>query len=535
MITQSNYLIMSLMPAVVFMDENKDDIEPLQINIAFFIGLVLVMTWFGLFPSVVTVYWFFTIFPFSFNPVYLLLLIPLFILLYGIALVCSLVSTKVGIWIVHKRVAYPEQGTYRYAMDEPQTRAFILKGNIKNFARWSYNFFHFKFLQAFWLRRMGVKIGKNVKLSQQIEDDDFIEIDDNSFMAKESILSGHMLDHTHLTLLRTKVGKNCILDHDFMAVGSTIGDNSVFKPYTFPMKGIICKGSAIYEGVPVRKIGDYSDLSPTDIKELKAQIKKTDKKDIMKERIDPIKVSSLKLFLWKLLVVVGGSIFALIFPLLYSLLFNSLYSPTDHLFNIVLLIPIPFVFLIALGIFIFGTSFMITLIRWYYDSKVEIPEGVYDLEDPRAKYFKIKHCLQKFGLRLFHATPFKIGDTIGIRAFTNSFIGVNVKMEDAYIDPQYLKIGDYTQIATRTRVHTFKIADGKLHIKWVKLGANVLIAVYSHIAPGVVIEDGAMSGIGTWFEEDKTYSQALWIGNPARKLPFEAISRSDKVEDKYID
>ncbi len=513
----------------------NEKIEPFQINIVFFIGLVMVMTWFGLFPSVITAYWFFTAVPFTFNLISFLLLIPLFFLLYGIALVSSLVSAKIGIWIVHKRVAYPEPGTYRYVMTEPQTRAFITKGNIKNFARWLYFFFHLKFLQAFWLRRMGVKIGKNVKLSQQVEDDAFIEIDDNSFMAKESILSGHILDHTHLTLLRTQIGKNCIIDHDFMAVGSTIGDNSVFKPYTFPMKGIICKGNAIYEGVPVKKIGDYSDLSPIDIKELKAEIKKTETKDIMKEKIEPIKVSSLKLFLWKLLVVVGGSLIALIFPLLYSLLFLSLYSPTDHLFNIVLLIPIPFLFLFTLAIFIFGTSFMITLIRWYYDSKAEIPEGVYDLEDPRAKYFKIKHCLQRFGLRLFHATPLKIGDTIGIRAFTNSFIGINVKMEDAYVDPQYMKIGDYTQIATRTRVHTFKIVDGKLHIKWVKIGLNVLIAVYSHIAPGVVIEDEAMSGIGTWFEEDKTYSRALWVGNPARKLPIESISHSDKIEEKIID
>lgn len=219
------------------MMEKDDEIQPFSFNLGFFIILHFIMTWFGLFPSVLFGYWYFTTFPISFEPLYLILLIPFCFLFYGIALVSSLVSTKIGIWLIHKRNGYPKLGTYRLSMDTPQTRSYFLKGNIKNFGRWLYYSSHLQFLRVFWMRRMGVKIGKNVHLGEWVEDEETVEIGDNNFMAREIVIAGHMMDNDDLTLVPTIIGKNCIFNFATGGAGAKVGDNSVLMLLTAFLRG----------------------------------------------------------------------------------------------------------------------------------------------------------------------------------------------------------------------------------------------------------------------------------------------------------
>ena len=519
------------------LDIEKDSgLESFTFSYIYFVALYFLMFWVGLFPSVIVGYWFFISFPFSFDLLYLLLLIPLFFGLYGIALLSSLISTKIAIWIVHKRVAYPKPGSYRMSMDDPQTHSFVLVGNLKNFGRWLFRFFHLKFLRAIWLRQMGVKIGKNVKLGDYVQEEEFIEIGDNTFMAQNTIFSGHLMDQHFLTINKTVVGKNCIFEPLSGSVGGTIGDNSLFKHLTGAMKGQICRGNAIYHGFPCKKIGDISDLSRTDIEEIRQNILKFDKINFIKKKNAPIKINEAKLFLMKFLVVLGGVIFGFIFPYLYTLFFQSFYSPTSHFWNIVLLTLVPIGFLISIGFFIVGTALFIKIFLMYYDQKGKIPEGIYELDDPRSKWFKIKYCLRMFGLRLFHGSPFTIVDTFALRFWGNVKLGVNVKLDDAIVDPQYLEVGDYSQIAATARVHTHDIYDGKLFIKTVKIGNNVLVGAYAHLRPGVELADGTVCGVGAWFRKNRKCKRpALWLGKPAFELPLSVITKSARKDGKYVD
>ncbi len=513
----------------------SEDIEPFTVSIPYFIGIYFLTTWLGLFPSVIFGYWYFTSFPFDFNFLYIILLLPLFFILYGIALFSSLITTKFAIWIVHKRVAYPEEGNYPFSLKHPQVRAWVLKGNLKNFARWLFYFFRSNYLHTFWLRRMGLKIGKKVRLGWWVEDEDFIEIGENTFMAWKTILTGHQINQDSLTLCKMRVGKNCIFEFPSGAGGGIIGDNSIFRPVTSGMKGLICRGNAIYQGIPCKKIAD-NDLTPQQIKELKQNIKKIDKKDFVKEKNKPIKINEVKLFLIKILVVIGGLLFTAIFVLIFYLFFQAFYSPGKHLLNLILLVPVPFLFLIALGAFISGTSIVIKLFLMYYDRKAEIPEGIYELEDPRVKIFKIKYVLRMFGLKLFHGTPFRIADTFAIRLWGNVKIGKNVKLDVATVDPQYLEVGDYSQISAGCRVHTHEFENGKLYIKKVKIGAHVLLGGYCHIKPGVEIADGCFGGIAAWFRKNrKCKNRALWIGKPAFELPIELVRKTANAKDRYVD
>jgi acetyltransferase-like isoleucine patch superfamily enzyme len=517
-------------------EENYNEVEPINFNFTFFIALFFLTAWINLFPSVLFGYWFFKTFPFQFSFPYLLYLIPLFFILYGIALLWSLITTKIGIWIVHKRITYPKQGSYPLSMDNPQTRAFIIKGNIKGIGRWLYYFFNLKFIRAFWMRQMGVKIGKNVKWGIYVQDEEFIEIGDNAFMAWNTILSGHLMDQHDLTINKTVIGKNCIFEHISGSVGGIVGDNSYFTHITGAMKGQICRGNAIYNGVPCKKIGEFSELTATDIEKIKQKIREIDRTNFIKQKNAPIKVSEAKLFLMKCIIVIGGILLGLLVPFLYSLLFQSLYSPTNDLWNILILALVPFIFLISMGFLVVGTTLFTKIFLVFYDKKGEIPEGTYELDDPRAKWFKIKYCLRMFGLRLFHATPFKLADSFVIRFWGNVKLARNVKLEDAIVDPQYLELGDFTQLAAGARVHTHDIIENKLYIKKVKIGGKVLIGSYAHLKPGVEIADGSVAAVAAWFRKNRICkAPALWLGKPAFELPLSMLTKSARLEGKYVD
>ncbi len=521
---------------MVELTENAKEPEPFTFNLTFFIGLYFLMAFLGFFPSVLAGYWYFTTFPFSFDPLYILTLIPLFFALYGIALLSLLFWTKVGIWIVHKRITPPLHGSYPRTMDHPQVRAHVMKGNLKGLGMWAYYFFHLPFLRAFWLRRMGVKIGKNVRLAAFIQDEEFIEIGDNCFFGTTgTIISGHMMDQNFLTIHPTIIGKNCIFENRSGAVGSIIGDNSIITAITGVMKGQICRGNSFYHGVPCKKVKD-NDLSPEEITELKESIQQDDKTNFIKRKNAVIQISGIKLFLIKIAIVIGGILFGLILPILYALFFQAFYSPTNHLINIALLTLVPAIFLINLAFFIMGTTIFTKIFLAYYDRKAEIPEGYYEVTDPRAKLFKLKYLLRLFGLRLFDGTPFKLANIFALKLWGNVELGKNVKIADATVDPQYIEIGDYSNIASFTRIHTHYFINGKLFIKKVKIGKNVLVGAYTHIKPGVEIADGSVTAVGAWFRKNRKCKRpALWLGKPAAELPLSLMTRSARLEGKYVD
>lgn len=269
---------------------------------------------------------------------------------------------------------------------------------------------------------------------------------------------------------------------------------------------------------------------------MKQKIRETDKKNYIKEKNAPIKINEIKLSLMKILILVGGFLFSFLFLYLYYLFFKSFYISANHLLNIVLISLVPFLFLVLLGTFVVGSAIVIKLLLIYYNRKAAIPEGTYDVNDPLMKIFKIKYLIRLFGLRIFRSTPFKIADTFALRFWGNVKIGKNVKLDSAIIDPQYLEVGDHSQLAARVRVHTHDISDGKVYIKKVVIGKNTLIGGYSHIRPGVEIADNCVAGIAAWFNKNRKYKQrALLMGKPAYELPIELFKKAASAKEKYID
>ncbi len=517
------------------MAELGGESESFTVGLKYFVLLFFGMVWIGLFPSVILGYWYFRTFPFTFELLYLILLIPVFLGLYGVALLSSLVATKVGIWLVHKRVAYPESGRYRLSMKEPQSRAWVYKANIKHFGRWLFYFFHLEFLRIFWLRRMGMKVGKHVKMAMHLADDEFQEVGDNTFMAERSGFAAHTLEADHLTIGEMKIGKNCIIEPIAGSVQGVIGDNSIFRQVTAVFKGQATRGNAIYQGIPIKKIGE-NNLTPAEIGELKRKIRTLDKMDYIKQKNRPIKISETRLLIMKILIICGGCLFTATFLYLILLFMPNLLIADNWLLNFLGLALVPIIFIIALGFFVVGTTIFTKIFLVYYDRKAEIPEGEYELTDPRAQYFKIKYLLRLFGLRIFRASLFSIADTFVMRFWGTVKFGKNVELDHAFIDPQYLEVGDNSIIGTAARVHTHDIIDGKLYVKRVKIGKGVLIGTFAHICLGVELADKSIVAVGVWMRKNRRCRKpALWIGKPVIELPLEFMQDRGKKSLKYVD
>ena len=505
--------------------------KEIRLNLKYLILLFVGVFWLTFLPAAIIGYLYFSLFPLSLTIFYILQLILLFIILYGVTLLTALIVTKIGIWIIHKRIGYPELGTYEFSMKNPQAKAYILKGLLKDVGRWLFNIGNIQFLRKIWFRWCGVKIGKNVKLAKYLIDEPLIEIGDNVFLSEYVVISSHIITKNVLTITKTVIGNNVIMDFYSGTIGSEIGDNTIFLNITGAMKGKICKGNSIYQGVMAKRVRD-NDLSPDEIRELKQVIRRREKTDFIKEKNSPIKINYFKLNFMKFTIVLGG--IAITSALFF--LYLSLYTSQNTILNIFLTILFPFIILISIGIFLVATVLIIKVYLLYYDKKGDIPEGTYDFTDPIAKIFKIKYFLRLFGLKIFHMIPFKIADTFAIEFWGNVILGKNVVLYEAVIDPQYLEIGDNVTIAPQARIHTHMIIDNQLYVKKVKIGNNVEIGAFAHINAGVQIADESVIAVGAWLRKNlKCKKPALWIGKPAYSLPLEMITYSTGTVKKTIE
>ncbi|MFX1295339.1 MAG: hypothetical protein ACFFD2_10865, partial [Promethearchaeota archaeon] len=81
-------------------------------------------------------------------------------------------------------------------------------------------------------------------------------------------------------------------------------------------------------------------------------------------------------------------------------------------------------------------------------------------------------------------------------------------------------------ISILSRVHTHNIIDGKLVLKRVKIGDNVMVGGVSHIDVGCEIGTGTLLGIATYCKPNKKLKpNALYLGNPAMKYPKDLLKK----------
>jgi len=469
----------------------------------------------------------------------------LILVLYGLfwlTVGTSILLTKILDIIVTKKYGKIQLGSYSNAASDPMTMGWRARGIYRKFCTWYVEMTRSKWLRTKLLRMYGIKIGKNVTLGRYILEDPFIEIGNNVFMGKNTIVSGHLVDHNKLSINRTIIGNNCIMDNFTGCVGTIFGDNTIIKgPQVCGIRGQSLKGDGVYKGTPLKKIAAYSDFTIDQLKNLKKMIKAQNSIDYREERVQDIESHKFWLVFFKTLVVGGGLFIGFNMPLgLYLWILRVAYGsfPTWIIaFDLMHLSVIPIILMSSIFFFCVGIGLVTFVILFMYRIMLNrrLEEGVYDLDDKRVKAWKTNYLLKLYVMKLLHHSPFVYTDVFLLQAFRN-IISSNVRIVKCFYDPEFLNIGENSECAAFSIIHTHQIKDGKLHIKRTKLGKNVIIGGFAHVGAGVEIGDNTIVGLGAYIpDEMKLEPNSLYIGNPPKRYPVSVLSKKYEEKKRKVD
>lgn len=106
-----------------------------------------------------------------------------------------------------------------------------------------------------FLKLLGAKLGRGVTVMGKIYTVDLVEIGDNTIVAVDSIISGHVGNGDVLTFRKVKIGNNCIVGVKTLIMpGVEIGDNSVIAAGSIVLKDTKIPTNEIWGGIPARRI-----------------------------------------------------------------------------------------------------------------------------------------------------------------------------------------------------------------------------------------------------------------------------------------
>ncbi|MHA1378268.1 MAG: hypothetical protein ACTSRG_07785 [Candidatus Helarchaeota archaeon] len=499
----------------------------------------LLISWASFYPTIVLGYLYFSLIPIKMTDLNYILTTIIFLTgNYFLILFLALGFTVLVIKAINAKWP-PKIGTFENSIKNPDVYAWRIKNNLRSFARWLWEMPHLSPLRVFYLRRMGLKIGKKVRLGKYILEDDFIEIGDGTFMGKNSIISGHLIDHIKFTSYKTRIGKGCIFSNWSGAVGADIGDNSIILGSLYrssaAIKGSECPGNGIHRGVPLKKIGQYQDLKLKQIKNLKQMIENQEKINYYESTISLIKteglVFKLKLIFGKVFITSGAVLFQFLIIYLYFFLISELGFPTgDLMLDSIFLAFVPPVIIVSIGFFMAGAAAITRLLMvFHFRSLRNIKDGSeFDLDDKNLKSWKCIYLWKHFSLFISSATPLAVGATLIFQSYLCQ-INKNVHMIKALVDPEFLIIDKNTDIAAFATVRTHYIKDNKLYFKTTEIGENVIIGSLAFVGAGTKIKKNTIIGIGAYIPENTICEpNSLYIGNPARRFPLSAIKYNNE-------
>lgn len=489
-----------------------DDIKILESGMAKFAILGLLNTCLCLLVPVLIGYFILVTIPTLWSYPWFFLIIPLCVGLVLIMPLTSLAITKMSLSIVNWRYP-PREGSFDIDVSVRDTRAWIYRRGIKALSNNLRRLFKWNWLTVLTLRTFGLKVGKNVKLYGEVVDDPFIEIGDNVILGKRAVIAGHLYDNYKITFNKTVIGNNCIIEPVAGAVGATLGDHTIIRKGCGALRGQRTRGNGCFEGVPMRRV--TPEVTQEEYEKSKKLTEDFNNRDLDKEKLAPIKISTLKLWGVKLLSGGVGLLAASGMGIFYYyLVFSPLYfQVASGIGQFLALLLMPLFIIIALGFFLVFNGLVAKCFM------TSIPEGTYEMNSEEAKAWKFSYLLKKYCIRLVDATVIDLIDVYFLKLFGNK-IGRNTIVKEGIVDPEYLDFGDFVTIAVLARVHTHNVIDGKLVLKGVKIGEKVVVGGVAHLDVGSEIGPGSILGIATYIKPNRRLKgNNLWMGNPATNFP----------------
>ncbi|MFX0102852.1 MAG: acyltransferase [Candidatus Hodarchaeota archaeon] len=464
-------------------------------------------------------------------------------LIYVVLLFGSWFISKISVYILTGGKPITE-GKYPKSINSREWRNFCSRYLVKKFSLWLFQRFAPKWLYKLYLGSF-FKLGKNVKLPRYLPME-IAEIGDNCIFSDNLIVSSHLIDGNTITIKKTKIGKNCILENtdEFTCLGIPCGvileDDVILKTKCFVPKNTILKKGGIYEGIDsIKKVGSVYDLSKEELdKYRKEMIKEREKPPKMVEEWSRFKSKAPKIL--RTLSFMAGSVVALFILLLdLSLLIPFGINNLGFFGHVLNLFFLPIFFFIAYGFQIFFPVIIIRQIAKRYKKYIPDvpngPNGEIIIDDPSLittwkKYKWITwQAINLVILSLFPETTSFIYPMLG-----NNKISTKTLIYNSYVDPDYVSIGDETLFSISSHVYGYSLEDGpppQLILKRTNIGRNCVLGSCV-IKAGATIGDNVILGYNAVVEEDRVLeSNKTYLGNPPVELSEFLASKKKAKKD----
>ncbi|NVM34695.1 MAG: hypothetical protein HWN81_03805 [Candidatus Lokiarchaeota archaeon] len=155
-------------------------------------------------------------------------------------------------------------------------------------------------------------------------------------------------------------------------------------------------------------------------------------------------------------------------------------------------------------------------------------EGIFQRssKDKDFKFFLLRRNLKSFVLKIFNYFPLPWAKILALKIF-NIKIPYNTGVLDSFIDSDFIEIGNNTILGEGSIVMSSMVLGDYLFVKKVILKDSCTIGAFSVIAPGTILEEGVILGMGSYTKINQCLKKNyIYFGRPAKKWK--------KNEDNFI-
>jgi len=202
---------------------------------------------------------------------------------------------------------------------------------------------------------------------------------------------------------------------------------------------------------------------------------------------------------------------------LIFILFFRLFSLWINPIIIICFLPISLV--IYYVIFILFLLLFAKLILILFNLINKPKEGIFqrNLRDKNYKFFAMRRCLKGFVLKIFNYFPLPWAKILALKIFGIKISNITGVI-DSYIDSDFVVIGKNTLLGEGSIIMSSMVLGDFLIVRKVLLGEGCTIGAFSVIAPGTIVEEGAILGMGSYTTlNQRLKKNSIHFGRPAKK------------------
>ncbi|MFX1302759.1 MAG: DapH/DapD/GlmU-related protein [Promethearchaeota archaeon] len=141
-------------------------------------------------------------------------------------------------------------------------------------------------------------------------------------------------------------------------------------------------------------------------------------------------------------------------------------------------------------------------------------------------FFLFRRTLKTFVLKIFNYFPLPWAKILALKLFNIKILS-NTGVLDSFIDSDFIEIGNNSILGEGSIIMSSLILGDFLLVKKVILKDGCTIGAYSVIAPGTIVEEGAILGMGSYTNiNQRLEKNFIHFGRPAKKW--------NKIDNNFI-